>query len=86
MRVQCSVRVIQARKQGHDHSGEGKPVQVSSYPWINEKTEHEIENVLADNLRQTSGSEGPEARSVKQRAKSWVNVVLRAFGLKIVRI
>ncbi len=67
-------------------AAKGEPVQVSSYPWVNEKTELEIEHVIAGDLRQTSHSDGGEPKSIKQRPKSWVNGVLRPFGLKIVRI
>jgi SAM-dependent methyltransferase len=67
-------------------AAKGEPVQVSSYPWVNEKTEREIEHILADDLRQTSQGNGPEAKSVKQRAESSVNGLLRRLGLKIVRV
>ena len=68
-------------------AAKGEPVQVSSYPWVNEKTEHEIDHFIANNLRQTSHQgKGRVRMSIKQRVGSWVNGALRQFGLKIVRI
>ena len=68
-------------------AAKGEPVQVSSYPWVNDKTEDEIERFLADNLAQASRQKyGAAKPGVKQLAKSIVNGALRTFGLEIRRI
>jgi SAM-dependent methyltransferase len=65
----------------------GKAVRISSYPWVNDKTEDEIERFLADRVDQTSGQGYGSAKyRVKQVAESIVNGALRPFGLKISRI
>jgi SAM-dependent methyltransferase len=68
-------------------AAKGDPVQVSSYPWVNAKTENEIERFLANNLDQTSREDNGAPRpSLGQRAQSYVNTALRPFGLKVSRI
>jgi SAM-dependent methyltransferase len=68
-------------------AAKGEPVQTSSYPWVNDKTEDEIECILAEYLGRTSHQEyGAAKPSVKELAKSIVNGTLRAFGLEIRRI
>jgi SAM-dependent methyltransferase len=68
-------------------AAKGEPVQISSYPWVNDKTEDEIERFLADYVGQTSRQEyGPAKRRVKQVVESMVNGALRPFGIKISRI
>jgi SAM-dependent methyltransferase len=67
-------------------AAKGEPVQVSSYPWVNDKTEDEIERFLADDLRASRQKYGPAKSRVKQVAESMVNGALRPFGLKISRI
>ena len=65
----------------------GEPVQVSSYPWVNDKTEDEIEGFLAENSGQeTRWNDGGLKSGVKQLAKSAVNGALRPFGFEIRRI
>lgn len=67
-------------------ASKGEPVKISSYPWVNEKTEDEIERVSANNLREA----GQEYRAAKpgigQSARSIVKRALRTFGLEIKRI
>jgi SAM-dependent methyltransferase len=68
-------------------AAKGELVCVSSYPWVNNKTENEIENLLADDLKQASRLEFRAEKSwVAQLAKSMVNAALRNFGLEIRRI
>jgi SAM-dependent methyltransferase len=64
----------------------GEPVQVSSYPWVNNKTEDEIEHHLANNLQTTRRKYGAVKPRLKQFAKSIINRTLRTFGLEIRRI
>jgi SAM-dependent methyltransferase len=64
----------------------GEPVQVSSYPWVNNKTEDEIAHFLADNLAATRQKYGTAGSGVKQIMKSIVNRTLRIFGLEVRRI
>jgi hypothetical protein len=64
----------------------GEPVRISSYPWINEKTEDEIERFLSGQAERPSPAPGPPARRVRLAAKFMVNRALRPFGLKISRI
>lgn len=68
-------------------AAKGKRVQVSSYPWVNDKTESEIERFLSDDLSRTSRQTYEAAKpGVKQLAKSIVSGALRTFGLEIRRI
>jgi SAM-dependent methyltransferase len=65
----------------------GEPVKISSYPWVNDKTEEEIERFLAEHGGPTPSQEpGPARRSAKHVAQSLVNGALRPLGLKISRI
>ena len=64
----------------------GERVQVSSYPWVNDKTENEIEHLLADNLEATRKKYGAVKPGFKQLVKSIVNGTLRTFGLEIRRL
>jgi SAM-dependent methyltransferase len=63
-------------------ASKGEPVRLSSYPWINEKAEHEIENLLESDPRGKRRGRRP----IKRRAESWINGALRPFGLKMIRI
>jgi SAM-dependent methyltransferase len=68
-------------------AAKGESVQISSYPWINDKSEYEIERLLADNISNTSWREyGGVTPWIKHLAKSIVNAALRAFDLEIRRI
>jgi SAM-dependent methyltransferase len=68
-------------------AAKGEAVRISSYPWVNDKTEDEIERFLADQVGQMSRREHrPAKRRVKQIAESIVNGALRPLGLKISRI
>lgn len=68
-------------------AAKGEPVQVSSYPWVNDKTEDEIERFVANNFGQESRQKyGAVKSGVKHVAKSTVNRALRAFGFEIRRI
>ncbi|MBC8469696.1 MAG: class I SAM-dependent methyltransferase [Planctomycetes bacterium] len=57
----------------------GEPVKVSSYPWVNDKTEDQIREVVS--LNHTLSHFG-----VKQFVKTAVNGVLHRFGLELRRI
>ena len=59
----------------------GHPVQISSYPWINEKTESEIEAFV-----KTSGQAEPGRPRLMRRAKSTINRIFRSFGFQITRV
>jgi len=59
----------------------GRPVQISSYPWVNEKTESEVE-AFVRNIEQAK----PTILSMRQRAKSTINGFLRATGFQITRV
>jgi hypothetical protein len=62
----------------------GKRVKVSSYPWVNDKTEDEIKRFLNE-LAPRSPSPKPGSR-ISQLAKSSVQRALWRFGLEITRI
>lgn len=64
----------------------GRPVQISSYPWVNDKTASEIEALLGKSERLTREQIEPARPGLKQRAKAAVNGVLRPFGFEIKRI
>jgi ubiquinone/menaquinone biosynthesis C-methylase UbiE len=56
----------------------GKPVSISSYPWINDKTEQEIEQIIS-----TLQPKINAISSIKQYLKSSIKRVLRLAGFKI---
>ena len=62
----------------------GKRVTLSSYPWVNDKTEDDIKRFL-DELASRSPSPKPVSR-ISQLAKSRVQTALRRFGLEIRRV
>jgi hypothetical protein len=64
----------------------GEPVQLSSYPWVNNKTEEEIEAFLSkfDQQSETQPANVSQS-SARQLAKSMINVVLRPLGVEIRR-
>ncbi len=64
----------------------GEPIQLSSYPWINNKTEDEIRNLLANNLKATRQRNKITKSGVRQFAKSILDGTLRKFGLEIRRL
>jgi len=64
----------------------GTPVRLSSYPWVNDKTESEIE-AFFKTIEQTAREQTEPARSgLKQRAKSTINWMLRPLGFEIKRV
>jgi SAM-dependent methyltransferase len=68
-------------------AAKGETVKLSSYPWVNDKTEQEIKTFLAKFDK--SSSKIPceiKAASAKQLAKSMINGALRPFGIEIRRI
>ncbi len=67
-------------------AAKGERVKVSSYPWVNDKTEDEIEHSLADTLRATRQKYGAVRPGFKQLVKTIVNRILRTVGLEIRRI
>jgi SAM-dependent methyltransferase len=67
-------------------ASKGEPVRVSSYPWVNDKTELEIERFLADNMRLSRQNKGAAKGGVKQRVIAMVNGLLRGIGVEIRRI
>jgi 2-polyprenyl-3-methyl-5-hydroxy-6-metoxy-1,4-benzoquinol methylase len=56
----------------------GSPVKISTYPWVNEKTEEEIQATLKTGQRSTGG--------LKQQVKSIINKALRPLGFRIIGI
>jgi len=64
----------------------GDPVKVSSYPWVNNKTEEEIRRFLLQ-LEGTPETQPLKctAPTVRQRVQSAVNAVLRPLGVEIRR-
>jgi SAM-dependent methyltransferase len=64
----------------------GEPVLLSSYPWVNNKTEDEIRHFLSkfDQQSETQPAKASQS-SAKQLAKSVINVVLRPLGVEIRR-
>jgi SAM-dependent methyltransferase len=67
-------------------AGKGEPVQLSSYPWVNHKSEDEIKGFLSklDQQSQPVAVE-PGRPTVRQLAQSAVNAVLRPLGVEIRR-
>jgi hypothetical protein len=59
----------------------GGPVQVSSYPWVNGKTEADIERLVAEDLRKSAGRRA----GIRQFAGSVINGTLGTFGLELRR-
>jgi SAM-dependent methyltransferase len=67
-------------------ASKGEPVQLSSYPWVNDKTEDEIGCFLSEPDRQSQMQPvEPAGSSARQLAKSAINVVLRPLGFEIRR-
>jgi SAM-dependent methyltransferase len=64
----------------------GGPVRISSYPWVNEKTEIEIEAVVRTSEEAIREQAGLKRSSPRQRAKSKLNGLLRSLGYQITRI
>jgi len=64
----------------------GDPVKVSSYPWVNDKTEDEIERFLDNNLQTSRKKYRVTKPGVKRLAKSIVKGILHTLGLEIRRI
>jgi hypothetical protein len=66
-------------------ASKGKPVFVSSYPWVNDKTEDEIRRFLGDSGQSTRRKNGSAMSGLKQFSLSVINGALRSFGLEIRR-
>jgi SAM-dependent methyltransferase len=64
----------------------GMPVRISSYPWVNDKTESEIEAFLRTSEKPAREPNRTSAIGLKQRAKSTINRMFRSFGFEITRI
>lgn len=64
----------------------GEPVKVSSYPWVNEKTEQEIEHFLENEGDKDYHGKRTGKATIKRLTKSWRNAVLGLFGLRISRV
>ncbi|MBU0634672.1 MAG: class I SAM-dependent methyltransferase [Candidatus Omnitrophica bacterium] len=62
----------------------GEPVKISSYPWVNDKSEEEIKRILG-NSEQLSRQRNKET-GIKGIAKSLINDMLSFFGLEIRRL
>jgi SAM-dependent methyltransferase len=64
----------------------GTRVMISAYPWVNGKTEEEIEETLG-NLGPTGVSAPHERQSpMKRSLRTTINVLLRPFGYELRRI
>jgi hypothetical protein len=67
-------------------AAKGEPVRISSYPWMNNKTEEELAALLGTPSPTTSRKAGAPRFSAAQFAKSAINRVLRRLGLELRRI
>ena len=63
----------------------GKPVKLSSYPWVNDKAENEIMHFLGDSGQSTRRKNGSAMSGFKQFSLSVINGALQPFGLEIRR-
>ena len=66
-------------------ASKGKPVIVSSYPWVNDKAEDEIRRFLGDSGQSTHRKNGSAMSGFKQFSLSVINGALQPFGLEIRR-
>jgi SAM-dependent methyltransferase len=67
-------------------ASKGEVVKLSSYPWVNDKTEEEISQILTDAPASPAGQRAnSDHPRIKQRAKSMINGLLRPFGIEIRR-
>jgi SAM-dependent methyltransferase len=64
----------------------GEPVRISSYPWVNEKTEDEIAALLGAPAPATSRKPGAPRLNPARLAKSAINRALRRLGFELRRI
>jgi len=64
----------------------GTPVRISSYPWVNDKTESEIKAFLRTSEKPAIDQKDLKRSGLKQRAKSIINGMLRPLGFEIKRI
>jgi len=64
----------------------GDPVRISTYPWINDKSEAELEASLSANGHAVVRQREPEQPGLKQRAKRVINTMLRPTGFELRRI
>jgi len=64
----------------------GTPVKISSYPWMNDKTETEIEALFDGGGRDLSGHAGTGRRGSARMIKRAVNKTLSIFGFELRRI
>jgi len=67
-------------------ASKGQPVRVSSYPWVNDKTEDEIRLLLASSEKAVPRKTEATLSGVKQFAKAAVNAILHRFGLELRRM
>ena len=67
-------------------AAKGEPVRISSYPWVNDKTEDELGALLGAPSPTTSRKPGAPRFGAAQFAKSALNSVLRRLGLELRRI
>jgi SAM-dependent methyltransferase len=64
----------------------GEPVRLATYPWINDRTEDEIQAALISERAALDQAETRQAHSMKRRLRLLVNRVLRSFGYEFKRI
>jgi SAM-dependent methyltransferase len=64
----------------------GTPVKISAYPWLNDKTEEEVERTL----RTVTAVEAAPGRADHHSMKGWIraiiNRILRPLGCEIIRV
>jgi SAM-dependent methyltransferase len=60
----------------------GESVKISTYPWVNDKTEDEIEYILGEKIPISTNRNGKFYPKVKKFIKSLVENVLRKFRFK----
>jgi SAM-dependent methyltransferase len=78
---------LEPRKAGHRitvAAAKGPKVRISSYPWVNDKTEEEIAEALGA-VSEDSASPGSNGSRLKRWGKAMVNRILRPLGLELRR-
>jgi SAM-dependent methyltransferase len=64
----------------------GTRVRISTYPWVNDKTDDEVEPALRAIEQSLSSKDVSHRGSIKERIRNGVNRLLRPLGCEIVRV
>jgi SAM-dependent methyltransferase len=62
------------------------PIEISAYPWINKKTEDEVETIVAAAQPVVTQAPAVSTTGLKGNAKKTVNTLIRPFGWELRRI